>query len=565
VVLLLFLAWVQPLTVSAQTGNSGRLVAEGSDQVWMGDFPASQSQTVRFRLRNPGPGPVGIRAVSKSCGCADAEMTTNWVTAGAEVGITLRTQPGKLVGSFSKSVYVITTAADPQFRATQLTLAGRGLEVAAATNARAVAASPTAATDAPLVTVMATSPSRTDAAADMGATNALVRVEFFVQEGCAECLLLRRDYLPALAARYGGLLSPVVSDTHERKTFLRLLDTLETGGVTANEPLYLVVNGTSVLAGWSEVRQRGFDVIDRALSDSRATKAVANSEQRAFAIGRTQNAEHRTPNAEGVGEGVLPESKIAVETDSTGEHAAVRLFRRFGWAAVAAAGLADGLNPCAFATIVFLTSLLAAGGRRGGAVLLGGLAFCLASFATYLVIGLGLLSALRRLECLAGVRAAVEWATIAALAILGALSLLDAWRYGRTGDAKSVRLQLPDGVKKRIRRFALARWGGPAVFGTGLVCGAGVTVLESVCTGQMYLPTLVFMSREGGGVRAWGLLLLYNVLFIVPLLAVFILGALGVRSQRLAELTRSHVVPSKLLLAAVFLILSVLLLVRALG
>lgn len=240
----------------------------------------------------------------------------------------------------------------------------------------------------------------------------------------------------------------------------------------------------------------------------------------------------------------------------TQENAAARLFRRFGWPAVAIAGLADGLNPCAFATIVFLTSILASGGRRGKAVFMGGLAFCLASFVTYFLIGFGLLSALRRLEGLAVLRFIVEWGTVAALMILGALSLLDAWRYSRTGDAGSVRLQLPKGVKQRIRSFARARWGGAAVFGTGLLCGAGVTLLESVCTGQMYLPTLVFMSRDGGGFRAWGMLLLYNVLFVVPLFAVFMMGAFGVRSQRLAVLTRRHVVPSKILLSAVFFALA---------
>jgi len=72
----------------------------------------------------------------------------------------------------------------------------------------------------------------------------------------------------------------------------------------------------------------------------------------------------------------------------------------------------------------------------------------------------------------------------------------------------------------------------------------------------MCLPTLVLMSREGGGSRAWGLLLLYNILFVVPLLAVFVLSALGVRSQRLVDWTRHHVVPSKLLLALVAFLLA---------
>lgn len=536
------LVGIQLLALSATAGSAGRLVVEGPDQALMGDFPAAQSQTVRFRLRNAGAEPVGIKAVSKSCGCADAETTANLVPPGSDVGVTLRTLPGKLVGSFSKSVYVITTSADPQFRAVQLTLIGRGIEGSAGTSGQAVPVAQAATAVAPPPILNAAGarsvtppPVAVESVSVPHAPQA--SVEFFVQEGCAECLLLRREFLPSLAARYGGRLRPVVSDTHDRATFLRLLDTLEACSITANEPLYLVVNGTAVLSGWDEIRLKGFEAIDLALSGNESVAAA----------------------------GADVRSGMAASRQASREHAAARLFSRFGWTAVAAAGLADGLNPCAFATIVFLTSLLAAGGRRGVAVLLGGLAFCLASFATYLLIGLGLLSALRRLEGLAHVRAVVEWGTIAALAVLGALSLLDAWRYGQTGDARAVRLQLPDGVKQRIRRFALARWGGPAVFGTGLVCGAGVTLLESVCTGQMYLPTLVFMSREGGGCRAWGLLLLYNVLFIVPLFAVFTLGALGVRSQRLADWTRRHVVPSKLLLAVVFLALSAFLLAHALG
>lgn len=529
VLVLLLGAGASAQPVIAQDRSAGRLVVEGADTAMIGDFTAGQSQTVQFRLRNSGIQPVAIKAISKSCDCADAEMSTNLVAAGETVEITLRTLAGRLVGPFSKSVYVITTSADPdpQSRAVQLTFVGRGIEAADGADTKPASAASPASTVANGPAAMADGalPARPEqeTIVPILSTNALVRVEFYVQEGCAECLLLRREFLPAITARYGSSLSPVVSDTHDRATFLRLLDTLEACGVTANEPLYMVVDGRSVLSGWREIERHGFGLIDKTLSGSR----------------------------------IVTEGAVVA-----GESAAARLFRRFSWTAVAAAGLADGLNPCAFTTIVFLTSLLAAGGRRGGAIMLGGLSFCLASFATYLLIGLGLLSALRRLEGLAYVHAVVEWGTIAALVGLGMLSFLDAWRYARSGDTRTVWLQLPDGVKKRIRLFALARWGGPAVFVTGLFCGAGVTVFESVCTGQMYLPTLVFMSREGGGHRAWCLLLLYNILFITPLFMVFFLGSLGVRSQRLVRWTHRNVVPAKILLAAVFLVLAVLLLAR---
>jgi cytochrome c biogenesis protein CcdA len=158
----------------------------------------------------------------------------------------------------------------------------------------------------------------------------------------------------------------------------------------------------------------------------------------------------------------------------------------------------------------------------------------------------------------AWLRVAIGWTSIGALVVLGLLSLLDAWRYGRTGDSQAVLLQLPCGIKRLVHRVARTQMRGHTAIWAGLACGAAVTALESVCTGQMYLPTLVLMSRESGGGRTWGLLLLYNLMFVMPLLVVFGLAALGVRSRRLSDWTRLHVVPAKILLALVFLLLAAL-------
>jgi len=535
---ILLLTILIALPALAEKPKGGRLVVEGEYRVSLGDFPAEQSKTVAFKLKNVGDAAIGIMSVSRACGCADAFMTTNVVDKGASVGITFKTYPDKLPGAFVKTFYVITDSPDPRTRLVQLVVTGNGIVTKgkAGASSAVVATNELASSNLFVQAAQPALPPPLHSGVGQLQQDLRLDVEFFVQEGCAECLVLRRDYLPALANRYAYRVRTTVSDTHSISTFLRLLEKLEACGIKANEPVYMVVGGGKVLSGWGEIEKRGFNLIDAALSGT--LKA----------------------DPPGVGVSGIPSKAQAAGTE---ENAAARLFRRFGWPAVAIAGLADGLNPCAFATIVFLTSILASGGRRGRAVFMGGLAFCVASFVTYFLIGFGLLSALRRLEGLAMVRLIVEWGTVAALMILGAVSLLDAWRYSRTGEAGSVRLQLPAGVKRRIHIFARHRWGGAAVFGTGLLCGAGVTLLESVCTGQMYLPTLVFMSREGGGFRAWGMLLLYNVLFVVPLFAVFLLGAFGVRSKRLAELTRRNVVPSKILLSAVFFGLAAFLLVYA--
>jgi threonine/homoserine/homoserine lactone efflux protein len=87
---------------------------------------------------------------------------------------------------------------------------------------------------------------------------------------------------------------------------------------------------------------------------------------------------------------------------------------------------------------------------------------------------------------------------------------------------------------------------------TGLV----VSVLELACTGQLYLPTLLFVQGEPG-LRAHALsyLVLYNVFFVVPLIVVFVVAALGVSSARLAGLVQRHTGTVKLLTAIVFAVL----------
>jgi len=64
-------------------------------------------------------------------------------------------------------------------------------------------------------------------------------------------------------------------------------------------------------------------------------------------------------------------------------------FRNMSWLTVVLAGLVDGLNPCAFATLIFFISYLTISGRKGREVIIVGASFTLGVFIAYLVIGLG--------------------------------------------------------------------------------------------------------------------------------------------------------------------------------
>ena len=235
---------------------------------------------------------------------------------------------------------------------------------------------------------------------------------------------------------------------------------------------------------------------------------------------------------------------------------------RFTLPAIVLAGIADGFNPCAFSIVIVLAGILAVGGRRRRARMLGGWAFCAGSFLTYMAMGLGLMQAIKALEGLRTMHDVVMIALAASLFVLAALSVRDAFRYRRARVPSVITLQLPGRVKKLIRAVAEASWGGPAVVAAGLGCGVLVTLLDSLCTGQVYVPVLALISREPGAWRSFALLSVYNLAFIAPLVVVFVLAANGADSERMSRWSKRNVFPSKIALGVVFAILGALILMR---
>ncbi|MGA2763549.1 MAG: DUF1573 domain-containing protein [Spirochaetia bacterium] len=227
---------------------------------------------------------------------------------------------------------------------------------------------------------------------------------------------------------------------------------------------------------------------------------------------------------------------------------------------IAAAGLIDGVNPCAFTTLIFLLASLALAGRGRREVLLIGGLFSLAVFLTYLGVGCGLFAVLRAASSLAVVSLALRWILVAVLAVFAALSLYDYARI-RQGRPTEILLQLPSALKRQIHASIRTRVRTAALAGSSLALGFFVSIFEFACTGQVYLPMLAYLVRMRQGLAAPALLLLYNLCFIAPLLAVFLASYLGVSSGRITALFQAHMGKVKLGLAAVFAALAVFTLV----
>ena len=229
----------------------------------------------------------------------------------------------------------------------------------------------------------------------------------------------------------------------------------------------------------------------------------------------------------------------------TAESEIVNRFLGFGTLAVAGAGLLDGINPCAFATIVFFISYMNLVGRGRKEMLIAGGAFALAVFVTYLLLGLGMLSFMNYLNQFSGIAKCVYLLAATATFAFGGLSLYDAVK-AKQGKTKDILLQLPRALKLRIHKVIRERTRTSGVVAGALVIGFVISALELVCTGQVYLPTLTFVAGiEGMRSDAIAYLLLYNVMFIVPLLVVFGCVYWGTTSLQLGGVLQRHLVAVK--------------------
>ena len=260
-----------------------------------------------------------------------------------------------------------------------------------------------------------------------------------------------------------------------------------------------------------------------------------------------------------------PTLKVAVRANVALQEAkVVGRFQSFTPLAVLGAGLVDGINPCAFTVLVFFISFLTFAGYGKSEMLIVGLAFIFSVYVTYFLIGLGLFDFLRRLEIFRVASHIIYGITAAAAFVLGAVSLYDFWIYRKTKDPEKMKLQLPAALKHQIHRVIRMdlnkkRSMGKLVLAT-LACGFLVSFLELVCTGQLYLPTIVYILKvEALKIKALMYLVLYNIMFVVPLLVILIFGASGMTSQRFAALARRNLAGIKLITAAVFFALGALL------
>lgn len=184
---------------------------------------------------------------------------------------------------------------------------------------------------------------------------------------------------------------------------------------------------------------------------------------------------------------------------------------------VISCALIDSVNPCAFAVLVFLLlSIITLESRRR--VLLVGGAYIAAVFVFYLFSGIGLFAVVQG----SGFSQLLFVGAAVLSIVLGLVNIIDVIRKN-----EGFILAIPASKKEAIEHYI-----GTASLPAAFVLGILVGIFELPCTGGIYLAILSMMSRTFTFSAGIPYLLLYNFIFVLPLIGILLVVSFGLSPER---------------------------------
>ncbi|HLD80919.1 MAG TPA: GAP family protein, partial [archaeon] len=199
--------------------------------------------------------------------------------------------------------------------------------------------------------------------------------------------------------------------------------------------------------------------------------------------------------------------------------------------AIVVSALIDSINPCAIGVLILLISIMIANSRLRKQMIWTGSLYIFAVFTTYFMAGLGLTVFFHVIPLSIAEYISIVVGTL--IVIGGLVEIKDYFWYGQ-----GISLAIPPERAKQIEAMA------QNLTSRGVILlGAFVALVELPCTGGPYLAVTLLLSQtlEAGnllseaGAVAVGLLFVYNVLFIAPLLVILGLVLAGTKIQYIKQ------------------------------
>lgn len=194
---------------------------------------------------------------------------------------------------------------------------------------------------------------------------------------------------------------------------------------------------------------------------------------------------------------------------------------------VIATAAIDSINPCAIGVMVLMVSAVLAAGQSTRRLLLLGSTYIFAVFATYLLAGFGVLYFLSDIPLF--VTEYVSLSVGGLIVFAGILEIKDYFWYG-----KGISLSIPVYFSKKLHGLASRT----SMFGVA-VLGMFVSAVELPCTGAPYLAIITLLSQNFDA-SAFLLLVIYNIIFVAPLLVILFLVLAGVKLQSIKLWKQTH-------------------------
>jgi len=178
---------------------------------------------------------------------------------------------------------------------------------------------------------------------------------------------------------------------------------------------------------------------------------------------------------------------------------------------VGIAALIDSINPCAFGILLLtIAFLLSIGKIRSGILKIGGV-YILGLFTVYILIGLGIFQALHIFNTphfMAKVGAVL-------LVALGGINLINEFF-----PSFPIKIRIPQAAHHKMAELM-----NKASLPTAFLLGTLVGLCEFPCTGGPYLMVLGLLHDQGTYLTGVGYLLLYNLIFILPLVVILFIAS----------------------------------------
>jgi len=374
-----------------------------------------------------------------------------------------------------------------------------------------------------------------------------IRVIYFYAADCPNCAKVK-PFLNGIKEKYKNQIDFLEHDVKEkeecRQLFFKFIETYNLPGNDAKVPLIFV--GNDFLAGVKDIEND----LEAKIGEKIAKHENLKLDCHQFLADWEKNGGNPLTKPD-LGACSAVESQDFCSVDNPGSGQPADKTKTISIGLIITTAAIDSINPCAIAVLLFLIAVLISLKATRKRILAVGLVYIFGVFISYYLAGIGLLKVIshfdigRQINIFAGV-----------IVIIAAFISI---KEGLMPQSLQL-LVIPEKTKSIFMNL-MRKGTFPAVFLAGIL----VSAFELPCTGQVYLGILSLMSQESLKTQAYLYLLLYNFIFVLPLVIILLAAAWGLDMERLQNLRKNTRSLIKVLIGVIMFVLGAWLIYTTLG